>query len=641
MDVDELCEESVIDDIHSKMKENVEKVLERGEKLDNLTEKSQTLMDASPVIMDMGSLFMKAGFAGDDAPRAEFETTVGRPRHQGVMVGMGQKDLYVGKEVTGAKPVLGKVLEKLSSSLEESDEEDVDMGFSLFDDDDESFELPKKQAPPKEFQKRGPTVRPPHRQNLTKVSRPPPSLPVYLPREQVLERRPPPPRGVMDDKFSESDDEDYEKPDVLSVKPVYTRVSMAMAGGIEGELSKKEPSPITFQKRGLAQPARRLPPARTLPLKGRAPQAPPQPPRREPPPPPPPPMESSESEQEESYEKPDFLSINPDYALPPDVPLLRAGGDKEDKPEPPPEQAELEMDDLFEELPEEPVPPPSIPARGRPPPPSTQAHIFRSKKKASPKEIKDSKDSGEQLLDRQSRQLRELTALNGSLMFRNTDVTRDPSFSKKAAMDDEYESLMAEIGKDQLKSQFREPPPIPSRDRPPSCALTGAPPPRAPARLARGGEERPAPRALARESGGEERGGGGEDGGDLMMFSAKAMPPRKARYQQHDKPSTGEDLLMMEVSPQRGSLQLEKSQSPPPPPPPARGGIVKSRGGGGVGWGGGGDRQSLLQSITTGQSLKKIPPRPEKPTVEGRQDLLSSASFSVELVFRLRRTTNR
>ncbi|XP_062620622.1 uncharacterized protein LOC134282206 isoform X2 [Saccostrea cucullata] len=237
--------------------------------------------------------------------------------------------------------------------------------------------------------------------------------------------------------------------------------------------------------------------------------------------------------------------------------------------------------------------------------------IDLSKKEPPAKEIKDSKDSGEQLHDRQSRQLRDLTALNGSLMFKNTDVTRDPSFSKKAAMDDEYGSLMAELGEDQLKSQYREPPPIPLRRRPPPALPQGAPPHRAPAR-----PPRPA-------RGGEERGGGGEDGGDLMMFSAKALPPRKARYQQHDKSSIGEDLLMMEVSPQRGSLQREKSKSPPPPPPPpARGGIVRSRGG----RGGGGDRPSLLQSITKGQSLKKIPPRPEKPTVEGHKDLLS---FSV------------
>lgn len=34
---------------------------------------------------------MQAGFAGDDAPRSIFPSIVGRPRHQGVMVGMGQK----------------------------------------------------------------------------------------------------------------------------------------------------------------------------------------------------------------------------------------------------------------------------------------------------------------------------------------------------------------------------------------------------------------------------------------------------------------------------------------------------------------------------------------------------------------------
>lgn len=74
--------------------------------------------DLQPIVMDMGSLFMKAGFAGDDAPRAEFETTVGRPRHQGVMVGMGQKDAYVGKEATGKineiKQVSGRLVESKS-----------------------------------------------------------------------------------------------------------------------------------------------------------------------------------------------------------------------------------------------------------------------------------------------------------------------------------------------------------------------------------------------------------------------------------------------------------------------------------------------------------------------------------------------
>uniref|UniRef100_A0A286Y2H0 Actin beta n=6 Tax=Rodentia TaxID=9989 RepID=A0A286Y2H0_CAVPO len=54
--------------------------------------------DIAALVVDNGSGMCKAGFAGDDAPRAVFPSIVGRPRHQGVMVGMGQKDSYVGDE---------------------------------------------------------------------------------------------------------------------------------------------------------------------------------------------------------------------------------------------------------------------------------------------------------------------------------------------------------------------------------------------------------------------------------------------------------------------------------------------------------------------------------------------------------------
>ncbi|CAL9046353.1 unnamed protein product [Musa banksii] len=54
--------------------------------------------DIQPLVCDNGTGMVKAGFAGDDAPRAVFPSIVGRPRHTGVMVGMGQKDAYVGDE---------------------------------------------------------------------------------------------------------------------------------------------------------------------------------------------------------------------------------------------------------------------------------------------------------------------------------------------------------------------------------------------------------------------------------------------------------------------------------------------------------------------------------------------------------------
>ena len=61
--------------------------------------------DSATVVIDCGSDSIKAGFAGDDAPRAHFPSIVGRFRYRHVMV-TGLKDVYIGHEAMGKRGIL-------------------------------------------------------------------------------------------------------------------------------------------------------------------------------------------------------------------------------------------------------------------------------------------------------------------------------------------------------------------------------------------------------------------------------------------------------------------------------------------------------------------------------------------------------
>ena len=64
------------------------------------------MSEQQTIIIDNGSGMVKAGFAGEDAPRAVFPAIVGRPKHTQAMQGTVQKSEYIGDEAMQKKGIL-------------------------------------------------------------------------------------------------------------------------------------------------------------------------------------------------------------------------------------------------------------------------------------------------------------------------------------------------------------------------------------------------------------------------------------------------------------------------------------------------------------------------------------------------------
>lgn len=73
------------------------------------------------LIIDIGSGYVKAGFSGEEGPRAVFPSIVGRPKVPGIMIGSEQKDYFVGTQAEEKRGIL-----ILKSPVEHSIVEDWD-----------------------------------------------------------------------------------------------------------------------------------------------------------------------------------------------------------------------------------------------------------------------------------------------------------------------------------------------------------------------------------------------------------------------------------------------------------------------------------------------------------------------------------
>lgn len=66
---------------------------------------ADTLHNA-PIVLDNGSGTIRAGFAGEDAPKCFFPSYVGRPKHLRVLAGALEGDVFIGKKAEELRGLL-------------------------------------------------------------------------------------------------------------------------------------------------------------------------------------------------------------------------------------------------------------------------------------------------------------------------------------------------------------------------------------------------------------------------------------------------------------------------------------------------------------------------------------------------------
>lgn len=60
----------------------------------------------APIVLDNGSGTIRAGFAGEDAPKCYFPSFVGRPKHLRVLAGALEGDVFIGQRAQELRGLL-------------------------------------------------------------------------------------------------------------------------------------------------------------------------------------------------------------------------------------------------------------------------------------------------------------------------------------------------------------------------------------------------------------------------------------------------------------------------------------------------------------------------------------------------------
>jgi actin len=81
------------------------------------------MVDESDAIMiDIGTYNIKAGFAGEDAPKVTIPTIIGRAKAPGFLIGLDQKDFYIGYEAKSKRHLLNIVEPVKDGHIEDYEE---------------------------------------------------------------------------------------------------------------------------------------------------------------------------------------------------------------------------------------------------------------------------------------------------------------------------------------------------------------------------------------------------------------------------------------------------------------------------------------------------------------------------------------